>query len=81
MSRYRLDGTSFLACGCPHIVELILEPEERVGMTIWRHGRNMEAAMVVTEEMREQWAAEGKSGLSEMYAWIDRVHEHEGRTA
>lgn len=61
-------------------MELILTDERYpIGTTIWRHGENQEAAMVVTVEMRDAWKSEGKSAVDEMFAWIDRVHAYQGR--
>ena len=67
-------------CSCPTSVELICEatPEMDVGTTIWRHGEG-EAAMVVTPEMREEWAARGESATDQMDAWIERVHVYQAR--
>lgn len=53
---YEIDGFRALDCQCPHRLELLIEPEEQAGVTIWRHGKNGEAAMVVTPEMRREWS-------------------------
>ena len=79
---FELDGWGTLDCGCKHGVRLICEEAEgyEPGTTIWTHGASGEAAMVVTIEMRQQWAEEKSSGVREMFRWIDRVHEY-GRGA
>ena len=76
---FELDGWGTLDCGHKHSVQLICDgdaPDYEPGTTIWRHGASGEAAMVVTIEMRQQWASEGTSGVREMFRWIERVHEY-----
>lgn len=71
-------GTAF-GCDCSHSIEL-LQGDDRYpdGTVIWRHGKNMEAAMVVTPEMRDEWAEQGISAVGDvMWPWVERIHEYE----
>ena len=77
MRRYVFPDGHELQCTHPVGVELLVHGEDR-GKTIWRHGDNREAVMVVTPEMRKQWDQEGKPSVGQLSAWIEQVHEYQG---